>query len=272
MTSHPFRFGVSLMDTSDRTAWQATARQAEDLGYDVLAVPDHLGMLAPFPTLVAAGEVTNMRLGTYVLNAGFYSPALLARDVAETDRLLGGRLELGLGAGYNPAEFEAAGLPFHSGGKRIDHLAHTVTELRKQVDPMPTVMLAGNGDRMLRLAAQEADIVGFTITSADGDPAQRLADRDGFVRTAAGDRFDSLELNLFVFSISVTTGEPDLTVARRILGQTDEQIRSLPGVLIGSEQQIADTLLRYRDELGISYFGVLEPDLVDFAKVISLLR
>jgi probable F420-dependent oxidoreductase len=272
MTSHPFRFGVSLMDTSDRTAWQAKARQAEDLGYDVLTVPDHLGMPAPFPTMVAAGGVTNLRVGTYVLNAGFYSPALLARDVAETDRLLGGRLELGLGAGYNPAEFEAAGLPFPSAGKRIDHLAHTVTELRQQVDPMPTLMLAGNGDRMLRLAAQEADIVGFTITSADRDPARQLAERVEFVRAAAGDRFDSLELNLFVFSVSVTSGEPDLTVARQVLGLSDEQIRSLPGVLIGSEQQIAETLLRYREELGLSYFGVLEPHLGDFAKVISLLR
>jgi probable F420-dependent oxidoreductase len=212
-------------------------------------------------------------MGTYVLNASFYRPALLARDVAETSRLLDGRLELGLGTGYDAAEFEAAGLPFDGAGKRIDHLEHTISELRRLVDPMPPLMLAASGRRMLRLAAREADIVSFTVVTPENDPEKVLADRIEFVRSAAGERFGQLELNLFVFSVAVTDGEPDLTVARQVLGgMPDEQIRALPGVLIGSADQVAETLLRYREKYGLTYFGVLEPYMTDFARVIDRLR
>lgn len=273
MSLHPFRFGVSLFPSDSRAGWQAKARQAEDLGYDIVQVPDHLGLPAPFPALVSAGSATSLRLGTYVLNASFYRPALLARDVAETSRLLDGRLELGLGTGYNAAEFEAAGLPFESAGKRIDHLEHTIAELRRLVDPVPPLMLGASGKRMLRLAAQEADIVSFTVITPENDPENVLADRIECVRSAAGDRFDQLELNLFVFSVAVTDGEPDLTVARQTLGgMSDEQIRALPGVLVGSAEQLAEVLLRYREKYGLTYFRVLEPHMTDFAKVIDRLR
>src|ERR1700754_4676440 len=106
MTDHPFRFGISLFNVGSRSAWRARVREVEDLGYDVLQVADHLGMAAPFPALVAAADVTSIRLGTFVLNAGILHPAYLARDVADVYRLTDGRLELGLGAGYVQAEFE----------------------------------------------------------------------------------------------------------------------------------------------------------------------
>jgi hypothetical protein len=87
-----FRFGVSLIASESRAEWQDKARTAESLGYDIILVPDHLGMPAPFPSLVAAAQITTRpRLGTLVLNAGFYMPALLARDVASTDQLVNGR-------------------------------------------------------------------------------------------------------------------------------------------------------------------------------------
>jgi alkanesulfonate monooxygenase SsuD/methylene tetrahydromethanopterin reductase-like flavin-dependent oxidoreductase (luciferase family) len=112
-------------------------------------------MPAPFPSLVAAAQVTTRpRLGTLVLNAGFYKPALLARDVASTDQLVNGRLEVGLGAGYAQKEYEAAELPFPSAGQRIDYLEHTVVELRRLLadddhrpsgtqHPTPPLMIAG---------------------------------------------------------------------------------------------------------------------------------
>jgi probable F420-dependent oxidoreductase len=273
MAIHPFRFGVSLLSGDTTAGWQSKVRQAADLGYDIVQVPDHLGLPAPFPALVSAAAVPGPRLGTFVLNAGFYRPALLARDVAETSRLLDGRLELGIGTGYNPAEFEEAGLPFGNAGQRIDHLERTLAELRKLVDPMPPLLLGASGERMLRLAAREADIVGFTVVTPESDPERVLADRIEFLRAAAGDRFDQLELNLFVFAVSVCAGEPDLTVARQVLGaMSDEQIRALPGVLIGSAEQVAETLLRYREKYGLSYFGVLETSMSDFAQVIERLR
>jgi probable F420-dependent oxidoreductase len=273
MTFRPFRFGVSLLSGGTPAAWQSKVQQAADLGYDIVQVPDHLGMSAPFPALVSAASVPGPRLGTFVLNAGFYRPALLARDVAETSRLLEGRLELGIGTGYNAAEFEEAGLPFGSASRRIDHLEHTLAELRRLVDPMPPLLLGASGQRMLRLAAREADIVGFTVVTPESDPEQVLADRIEFLRAAAGDRFDQLELNLFVFAVSVSEGEPDLTVARQVLGgMPDEQICALPGVLTGSADEVAETLLRYREKYGLTYFGVLETSMTDFAKVIERLR
>jgi probable F420-dependent oxidoreductase len=273
MSLRPFRFGVSLLPAGSRSGWQAKARQAEDLGYDIVQVPDHLGMPAPFPALVSAAGATSLRVGTYVLNASFYRPALLARDVAETSRLVDRRLELGLGTGYNEAEFEAAGLPFDSAGKRIDHLEDTIAELRRLVDPMPPLMLAASGKRMLRLAAREADIVSFTVITPEKDPENVLADRIERVRGAAGERFGQLELNMFVFSVAVTDGQPDLAVARQALGgMPDEQILALPGVLVGSAGQLAEVLLRYREKYGLTYFGVLEPHMTDFAKVIDRLR
>jgi alkanesulfonate monooxygenase SsuD/methylene tetrahydromethanopterin reductase-like flavin-dependent oxidoreductase (luciferase family) len=60
MSNHPFRCGVSLFNVGSRSAWRARVREVEDLGYDVLQVPDHLGMPSPFPALVAAADVTNM--------------------------------------------------------------------------------------------------------------------------------------------------------------------------------------------------------------------
>src|SRR5919106_6594883 len=98
--SRPFRFGASMIVPAPAEEWRTKCRRAEELGYDVILVPDHIGMVAPFPALVAAAEATERpRLGTFVLNAGFWNPALLAREVATTDALTGGRLELGLGTG-----------------------------------------------------------------------------------------------------------------------------------------------------------------------------
>jgi probable F420-dependent oxidoreductase len=132
-----FRFGVNMTVPDDRASWVDKCRKAEDLGYDVVGVADHLGMQAPFPAIVLAGEVTErVRLTTFVLNAAFYNPALLARDIASTDQFVDGRLELGLGAGYVKAEFDDAGMPFPSAPERIDHFERMIVELRRRyADP-----------------------------------------------------------------------------------------------------------------------------------------
>jgi alkanesulfonate monooxygenase SsuD/methylene tetrahydromethanopterin reductase-like flavin-dependent oxidoreductase (luciferase family) len=107
-----FRFGLGLHDARSRAKVQAAARRAEELGFDVLHVPDHLGAPAPFPALMSAAAPTStLRLGTFVLNAGFYKSALLARDVGAMRDLTDGRIELGLGTGYVRAEFRAARPP-----------------------------------------------------------------------------------------------------------------------------------------------------------------
>jgi probable F420-dependent oxidoreductase len=280
MTNHPFRFGVSLFNAGSRSAWRARVREAEDLGYDALQVADHLGVPAPFPALMAAADVTSMRLGTFVLNAGIQSPAYLARDVAAMHRLTDGRFELGLGAGYVPAEFEAWGLPFGTGGERLKKLgsvlAETRTLLAAEADhPQPPVMLAGAGDRMLRFAGREADIFSFSIMAGVTPgltPDEALTHRVQVLREGAGERFDSIELNLFVAAVGESVEKLDLDIIRQASGLGDDQLNQLPGVLAGSPREIADRLVRYREQYGISYISVLEPHMAAFAEVIKHLR
>ena len=139
-------------------------------------------------------------VGTFVLNAAFYSPALLARDAVATDLLSDGRLDLGLGTGYVREEFEIAEIPYPTAGARVDHLRHTAAYLKENAPTIP-ILIAGNGDRVLRIAARYADIIGLTggtISDTADDP---LAERIALVRDAAGDRFADLELNMAITAV-----------------------------------------------------------------------
>jgi probable F420-dependent oxidoreductase len=268
-----FRFGVGLHTVRSRSEWQDSVRRVEDFGFDTLQVPDHLGAPAPFPALLSAAEVTTMRLGTYVLNAGFYKPALLAREVTALHDLTEGRLELGLGAGYVREEFEAAELPFPSAKSRIDYLGHVTAYIREHVPAVP-ILIAGSGDRTVTLAAQQADIIGLTggrLDSTAGDP---LAERIAFVRDAAGDRFGDLELNLVITAIPHdSSGIPELSMTRRYAPTlTDEQLLELPTVLTGSPRDMADMLREYRERYGVTYISVQQHHAEPFGKVIAELR
>jgi probable F420-dependent oxidoreductase len=269
-----FRFGLGLHEARSRAKVQDAARRAEDLGFDMLHVPDHLGAPAPFPALMSAGAATStLRLGTFVLNAGFYKPALLARDVGAMRDLTDGRFELGLGTGYVRAEFEAAELPYPSARERIEHMQHVIEYMREHLPDMP-ILIAGNGDRVLTVAASQADIIGFTGGARAPGADDPLAERIEFVRNAAGGRFDELELNIAITAMPLDdSGMPDLTIPRRFLPHlTDEELLRHPGVLSGSTRDMADRIRSYRDTYGVSYIIVQAPHAEVFAKVIAELR
>ncbi|MCV7366552.1 F420-dependent oxidoreductase [Mycolicibacterium duvalii] len=270
-----FRFGVGVTRVGSRDRLTEAALRAQDLGFDVLHVPDHLGGPAPFPVMTAVAMATStLRVGTFVINSAFYRPALLTRDVAALHELSEGRFELGLGTGYVKEEFDAAGLRYPSAGERVDHLKLTTQYLAEHLPDVP-IMIAGNGDRVLRIAARQADIIGLTggdrAASADEDP---LADRIAFVRDAAGDRFGELELNLAITAMPTDgSGHPDLTIPRISLpGLSDEELLRHPGVLSGSVDEIAARIRGYRDAYGVSYFIVQMRHAEAFGKVIELLR
>ncbi|MGW2748029.1 LLM class F420-dependent oxidoreductase [Streptomyces sp. NPDC001450] len=290
----PFRFGVSLLTPSPAAEWRAKCRRAEELGYDVILVPDHLGMVAPFPALVAAAEATRRpRLGTFVLNAGFWNPALLAREVATTDALTGGRLELGLGTGYVQSEHEAAGLPYGSPRERVDHLRRTVEELDRLLgasdqQPRPAqsrvpLLLGGDGERMLRLAAEHADVVGFTgarlvpgTTTGKLAPvdAEAVDERVARYRELAAGRAEPAELNLLLQLVAVTDDpEPVLKpLLERQSGLTLDQALALPIVLAGPLEEVVERVRAQRERFGFSYLTVLEPYMEAFAPVMARLR
>jgi probable F420-dependent oxidoreductase len=290
----PFRFGVNLLTPAPAAEWRAKCRRAEELGYDVILVPDHLGMIAPFPALVAAAEATERpRLGTLVLNAGFWNPALLAREVATTDALTGGRLELGLGTGYVQAEHEAAGLPYGTPRERVDRLRRTVAELERllgaeEYEPRPAqrrvpLLIGGDGERTLRLSAERADIVGFTGArmvpgSATGklEPvtAEEVDRRVARYRELAAGRAEPAELNLLVQLVAVTD-DPEVALKPLLERQPQlslEQALDLPIVLAGPLDEVVARVRALRERFGFSYLTVLEPFMEAFAPVMERLR
>ncbi|MFE0856196.1 LLM class F420-dependent oxidoreductase [Streptomyces mutabilis] len=293
--SRPYRFGVNLTISASADEWNAKCRRAEELGYDVIQVPDHLGMVAPFPALVAAARATERpRLGTFVLNAGFWNPALLAREVATTDALTGGRLELGLGTGYVQAEHDAAGLPFGSPGERVGHLRRTVEELERLLGdeeylPRPAqksgvpLLIGGNGDRMLELTARHSDIAAFTggrtvrgSTTGQLAPitAEELDERVARYREFAAGREEPAELNLLIQMVVVT--EDRAAAVRPLLKHvphlTADRLLELPIFLAGTLEQITAQVRAQRERYGFTYLTVLEPYMEAFAPVMRALR
>ncbi|MER5264952.1 TIGR03621 family F420-dependent LLM class oxidoreductase [Actinosynnema sp. NPDC002837] len=275
----PFRFGVGLFTPVERSEWVARARLAEQLGYDVVQVSDHLGMPAPLPTLLLVAEATErVRVGTLVLNTTFYEPAVLARDVETIDRYSGGRVEVGLGAGYERGQFDAAGLPWTPAAERVAHLERTVDRLKESASA--PVMVAGRGDRVLRLAAERADVIAFTGTTRvrDGEGLKlgsvgELADRVEFVHAHLGDRVHDVELNIPVHRVLLPGSERVIAdVWQNDLDLTADQLVELPSILVGTPEECVEQLHEARKRFGISYFSVLEPEMMSFSRVIEAMR
>ncbi|WP_069161086.1 LLM class F420-dependent oxidoreductase [Nocardia altamirensis] len=288
-----FRFGVNMVAPDERARWIEKCRKAEELGYDVIGVADHLGCPAPFPSMILGAEATSrVRLNTFVLNTPFYNPVLLARDIAGADQLTDGRVEIGLGAGYVQAEFDAAGIPFESGGKRVEHLERTVTTLRtlfsdpeyqpRTVQPSgPPMLIGGWGNRLLRVAATHADIIAFPGASAteNGGPLHlaglgEIEEKVEYVRGLLGARADRVEFNILVQRV---VPPEERTAVLELFGpalpdDVADHPEDLPTLLIGTPEEIADRLRANRDRFGFSYITVLEHSMEQFAPVIELLR
>ena len=113
----PFRFGVAAGAAMPGNELLGAARLAEELGYEVFSVSDHLNMpgseLAPLVTLAAVAAVTeSIELQPLVLANDFRHPALLAKETATLDLISGGRCAIGLGAGWLGPAFQLPGIPF----------------------------------------------------------------------------------------------------------------------------------------------------------------
>ncbi len=303
----PFRFGVNVGPSRSRAEWVEKARRIEALGYDVLTVPDHLTeFFAPIPAIVcAAAATTTLRLGTNVLNNDFRHPVLVAREAATADLLTGGRLILGLGAGYMRSEYDQAGLAFDVGGVRVERLAEAVTVIKSLMTgepvsfagrhyrisghkiyplpvqrPRPPIAIGGNGSRLLTIAAQEADIVGFSgITFRRGGVAPDLTGwkvaeidkRTRLVQEAAGARWAQLELNLLIQRVVMIDDRERAAeeLARRWNQLTPEEFMETPHLLIGTAGQMIEQLRAVRRRWGFSYFTIFEPYLNTLAPVVA---
>jgi probable F420-dependent oxidoreductase len=291
MSGRGFRFGVCLIDEEpSRQAWIDKCRRAEDLGYDVILAPDHLNLAAPMTSVLLAAEATRRpRVGTYVVNCSFTSPALLAREIATLDRFVEGRLDVGLGTGYVEWEFARAGVPFHPPRSRVDALERMTVALDSALRqegsgvaqrPRPPFLVGGHGDRVLRIAAAHADVISFVGAFYRAEyqrmilaTREEMVGRTAFVRAAAGERADKLELNILSKTTLLSPGrESALSQVRRFGPHlSDEQILDSPAISVGSPAGIAEQHERNREELGITYITVMEAAMESFGTVIPLL-
>jgi probable F420-dependent oxidoreductase len=282
MTERDFRFGIVTGLAPTGAEWTATARRAEDLGYDTLLIPDTLNTLAPFPALAAAAAGTRtLRVGTYVLSAPNRTPAMVAWETRSLHLLTGGRFELGLGGGRPAADRDAAvlGVDFGTPGQRLRRVAatiHAVRELR-DIGPVavgqqqPPILVAASRPGMLRLAAEHADIVALGLPPQSDE--DELARTVATLRDLAGSRFDSLELHVNVAAVAESPHAVPEWVSRMV-GGDPRAMAAAGGIafLLGTPAQIAALLRRRRDELGISYIAVSAMFMAEFAPVITLLR
>jgi probable F420-dependent oxidoreductase len=273
MTEREFRFGVVAGRTPSGTGWAGLARQAEDLGFDTLLVPDTRNTLAPFPALAAAAAATtDLHVGTYVLSVPNRTPGLVAWESETLQQLSDGRFELGLGGGRPDAENDAAavGVPFGTPADRLNRVADVIDAVRK-LDRPPRILVAASRPRMLRLAAERADTVALGLPPRTTEP--ELARTVEALRAAAGDRADDLELHLNVAAVAADPSGFPAYLGRMVGGDPREVAESgAISLLTGTPDRIADMLCRRREEFDVSYFGVNGQFMEQFAEVIAVLK
>ena len=307
MAAHPFRFGVEMMGPFDGRSWADSARELEGLGYSTLFVPDHFhegwGPITAMAT--AAAATSTLKVAPMVFACDFRHPAVLARELASIDVLSGGRLEVGLGAGYNPLDYTRSGIRHDPPGVRVDRLIEHATVLRglfadgplsfagehyriadldgtpKPLTPGgPPILVAGGGRRMLTFAAQFADIVGVNVHLPSSPDAASARDalpaaidaKVELVRAAAGTRVAALELNAWISVARVTAdiGALGDRLSARFGAPLDQVLRS-PLILVGSPGAIADELRARRERWGYSYICLPADQAHAFAPIVQQL-
>jgi probable F420-dependent oxidoreductase len=306
-----FRFGVicSGTTTPDASAFSETVRKAEALGYSTFFVPDHFvdHPLAPPVALAhAAAITTTLRIGPLVLGNDYKHPVVLAREAATLDLLSGGRLELGLGAGWMTVDYEKSGLPLDRPGTRIARLEESIQVLRglfapgefsfagdhytvtgldghpKPVQQPVPLIIGGGGPKILGVAARYAQIVGINANLKAGEPtspesiasltASATDQKLEWLRAAAGPRFDDLEIQTLCGFVAVT---PDATAIHEGMaghfGVSVDDVAMAPVALVGTVEEIIERLHARRERWQMSYV-VVGADAIDaFAPVVAAL-
>jgi len=303
---HPFRFGVTASHARSGEAWTALAQRAEELGYSSLLVPDHLtAQLSPISAIaMAAAVTTRLRVGGFVFANDFRHPLILAREAATLDLLSNGRLELGIGAGWRTGDYRQLGMAYDPPGRRIDRLVEATGIIKRLLTgetvsqegphfhlgdarvlprpvqrPHPPIIMGGGGPRMLRLAAREADIVGFIPQfNPRGRPMltdvseRALGRKIAIVREAAGDRFERLELNLFIGDAGMVGRGASVpgSMLTAVKWAATGMIGS-PYVLYGTLGQLRETLEQRRERTGISYYAIRQGSMEAMAPLVEAL-
>ncbi|MGY1616077.1 TIGR03621 family F420-dependent LLM class oxidoreductase [Geodermatophilus sp. SYSU D00691] len=317
-TQHSFRFAVQAYRPESGAAWRELARRVEGLGYSALHTSDHyLGpgrvsdetghrpvTLAPIPAMAVAAEVTStLRIGCRMFCVGYHHAYVLAKEIATLAELSEGRTEVGLGAGWLEAEYEAMGIPFPPAGERIRHLAEFVALLKDftagrpadtrgehvrvtGMGPLPLlptpppITIGGGAPRVLRLAGAQADVVSINFNNRSGvigadsvatSGHEETVQKLGWVREGAGERFAQLELETAAYFLAVEGGATTEEQLAAQTGLSGEELRRFPHALVGSVEEICEELERRREVYGFSYVTVGDRSIDAFAPVVERL-
>lgn len=299
----PFRFGVAMAGAKSGEELKTMARQAEALGYNILLVSDHHYSPAPFTMMATLAAVTStIRIGSHVFGNDFRNPVHLARELAVLDQLSGGRVQIGLGTGEMPLDYLQLGMLKLDPKVQVDRFAEAVTLIKQYFTqeevnfngkyysatglkgstvhlqkPYPPFYLGAsrNGKRMTRIAAREADVVGLNFGTLED-----IQERVRRLQEAAPERFESLEFGTVAIAVAITpmremaAQQIAANVPRRGLDAvaiTPEDVLDSVQFLIGTEDQIIETLQERRERLGISYVQVLVGDMEKFAPIVARL-
>lgn len=304
----PFRFAVQLQGAASGPAWRDLVRKVESLGYAAVYVPDHLDdQWAPTVAITAAAEVTStLHVGALVYDNDYRHPVVLAKEMATLDVLSEGRLEVGMGAGWMRSDYEQAGIPYDDPAVRVARLEEAVQIVealwadgtctfsgehytvsgaegkpRPFRQPRPTLLLGGGGKRVLSFAARHADIVGVNANLRAGYvgpevaatvTAERFDQRVAWIREAAGERFDRLELQILTFVASITDDRQGLAEAMApAFGLDAAAALEVPMVVVGTVDQVCETLHERRERYGFSSYVLHADDIEPFAPVVERL-
>jgi probable F420-dependent oxidoreductase len=306
--SRPFRFAVQEHSPPSAKAWADRARLVESLGYGAFYVPDHFGeQLGPIAALMAAaGATTSLRVGALVFDNDYRHPVVLAKEVATLDLLSDGRFDFGLGAGWLKSDYEQSGIPYDPPGVRIERMEEGLAIVKGLLaggpfsftgkhyritaaegypspvqKPHPPIVIGGGGRRMLQIAAREADIVNVNFDLREGRASRGTArtgtadatdEKVAWIRDAAGDRFDQLELSAFTFFANITDDAASVAGAMASgMGLNAADVLDVPHFLIGSVDEIVDVLQRRRERYGFSFVILPGEAAESFAPVVERL-
>jgi F420-dependent oxidoreductase-like protein len=265
--------------------WRALARTAEASGFEALFRSDHYrsvqgrherGSLDAWSTVNALAAVTEtIRLGTMVSPASFRHPSVLAKSVATADHVSGGRVELGLGAGWLESEHRAYGFPFHDTRTRMDVLEEQLQIIRGEwgdgpfsfagdhyrlegLDalpkplqrPGPPIIIGGSGGpRSLRLATTYADEYNTVFPTPDfcRELRERLDDRLPLsIMTGVLIGSDGADYDARVKRLEEWNGDAGISGAW-ITGTTDDAIAQLEELEAAGVQRAMLQNLLHRD-------------------------
>ena len=304
----PFRFGVQASKAGSRKEWVELAKSTEDNGFGTLTMPDHFtDQLAPVPALMSAADATSkLRIGALVWDNDYKHPVVLAKELATMDLLSDGRLEIGIGAGWMATDYEQSGMVYDKPGVRIDRFLEGLEIIKRAMTgekfsftgahykitdyvsaplpvqrPCPPILIGGGGPRVLKLAAQLADIVGINPSMKDGTvnaetithmTADAVSEKIKIVENAAGIRMQNIELNIRTFLVNIRdSADEAINGTANMFKVAPEMIANSPFALMGPPAKIAEDLLARRERWGLSYIIVGGEDVNSFAPVIKIL-